>query len=284
MYIEGEEAITTSTYAGFRYPSLINHINDGQNCWAPVSDKIKKIHIKSGITSIREKEFRFFYNLEEVIIEDGMKKIGKEAFAYCENLKKVNTPLNSCAYKYAEKNRIRVYTLDTNTNKSVKKLQITGLKTKYSYTGERITPAVIVKDNKKKLVKGKDYKLLYKYNINIGQGVLVIKGLNKYERTLKKTFYIVPKRNEITKIKSKAGSISVTWKKNSMAEGYLVQISNDKNFKKNKQTFDIKDNSVISKKITNLKRNKKYYVRVCSYMKKLNKRYYGKNSKVIPIK
>lgn len=68
MYIEGEGAITTSTYAGFRYPSLINHINDGQNCWTPVSDKIKKIHIKSGITSIREKEFRFFYNLEEVIL------------------------------------------------------------------------------------------------------------------------------------------------------------------------------------------------------------------------
>ena len=48
--------------------------------------------IKTGITSISDNAFASLPVLEEVEIEKGMQKIGKEAFAYCKNLRTVTLP------------------------------------------------------------------------------------------------------------------------------------------------------------------------------------------------
>ena len=57
-----------------------------------IRNKVKKIVIKSGITSIPNNEFKSFDNLEEVEIGKGLQKIGDEAFYGCRNLKKITIP------------------------------------------------------------------------------------------------------------------------------------------------------------------------------------------------
>ena len=57
-----------------------------------MKNQVKKIVIKSGITSISENAFNYLPNLKEVVIENGVHTIGKEAFAFCSNLETVTLP------------------------------------------------------------------------------------------------------------------------------------------------------------------------------------------------
>lgn len=55
-------------------------------------------------------------------------------------------------------------------------------------------------------------------------------------------------------------------------QGYEIQYSTDKKFKKNTKTVKVKKGSATSKTIAKLKKNKKYYVRIRAY-KYQNKKY-----------
>lgn len=90
----GDMVIDTETH--YRYPvsSVANSYvyNSSDNSWEPIRDKVKKIVIETGLTSISDNTFSGFQNLTEVNIKPGLKSIGAKAFCYCENLKKITIP------------------------------------------------------------------------------------------------------------------------------------------------------------------------------------------------
>ena len=112
-------------------------------------------------------------------------------------------------------------------------------------------------------------------------GKVIIKGCGKTTITIKVaetaayksaekkiTLTVVPKKQKVSYAKStKAKTITVKWRKDSKATGYILQYSRDKKFKKNVKSITISKNKTTSKKITKLTAGKKYYVRVCSYKK-----------------
>ena len=84
----------------------------------------------------------------------------------------------------------------------------------------------------------------------------------------------------ITSVKSQSKAFTVKWKKKSGITGYQIQYSTNSKFKKGNKSIKIKNAKTRSKKITKLKSNKKYYVRIRTYKGKK----YSKWSKVKSIK
>lgn len=84
----------------------------------------------------------------------------------------------------------------------------------------------------------------------------------------------------ITSIKAQNKAFTVKWKKKSSITGYQIQYSINSKFKKENKSIKIKNAKTVSKKITKLKSNKKYYVRIRTYQGKK----YSKWSKVKSIK
>lgn len=84
----------------------------------------------------------------------------------------------------------------------------------------------------------------------------------------------------ITSVKAQSKAFTVKWKKKSGITGYQIQYSTNSKFKKGNKSIKIKNAKTISKKITKLKSNKKYYVRIRTYQGKK----YSKWSKVKSIK
>ena len=86
------------------------------------------------------------------------------------------------------------------------------------------------------------------------------------------------------KPKAKKNSLVVTWKPMNNADGYEIQVATDKKFKKNKKSVIINKKNAKKKTIKNLKKNKKYFVRVRAYKIVDGKKSYGKWSKIKSIK
>ena len=86
------------------------------------------------------------------------------------------------------------------------------------------------------------------------------------------------------KPKAKKSSVVATWKPINNADGYEVQVATDKKFKKNKKSAIINKKNAKKKTIKNLKKNKKYFVRVRAYKIVDGKKVYGKWSKIKSVK
>ncbi|MDO4942943.1 MAG: CAP domain-containing protein [Lachnospiraceae bacterium] len=83
----------------------------------------------------------------------------------------------------------------------------------------------------------------------------------------------------ISSLKNNKGKkMAVKWKRNSKASGYQIQYSTSSSFKNATKTT-VSGNKNISKTISKLKKNKKYYVRVRSYKKSGSVKYYSAWSK-----
>ena len=80
----------------------------------------------------------------------------------------------------------------------------------------------------------------------------------------------------ISIIKVQNQAFTVKWKKKTNIAGYQIQYSTNSKFKKENKSIKIKSAKTVSKKITKLKSNKKYYVRIRTYKGKK----YSKWSKV----
>lgn len=200
----------SSTQYGYGY-------NSDENVWQPIRDRVSSIRIKSGITEIGESQFAYF-NEKEVIIENGVSKIGKEAFYCNRELSDITIPASvknigddiiwtgstwveggghvyratiqttkgSSADKYAAKNGICcVYDLSS--------CKVTIPYSSYTYRGRGIKPTVTVVDSDgSKLKKNTDYTVSYSNNKNIGTAVITVTGIGDYDGTLKKTFTVKP--------------------------------------------------------------------------------------------
>lgn len=151
----------------------------------------------------------------------------------------------------------------------------------YVYNGKVKTPTVTVKNvNGKKLKKGTDYTVSYaKGRKKVGKYTVTVKFKGKYTGTVKKTFKIKPKATSITKVKSGRKSFTVKWSKRStQTSGYQICYGTSKNRDKAKKVT-VKSYKTTSKKIRDLKRDKKYYVWVRTYKKVNGTKYYSNWSK-----
>ncbi|MCR5667346.1 MAG: MBG domain-containing protein [Eubacterium sp.] len=108
---------------------------------------------------------------------------------------------------------------------------VTLSKTKYTYDGKAKKPTVTVKSGSTTLKNGKDYKISYKNNVNVGKASVVVTGKGNYSGTITKTFTIEKAKPNL-KLKAK----KVTFKA--------------KKLKKKKATAKIKVTSNSNGKIT----------------------------------
>ena len=84
----------------------------------------------------------------------------------------------------------------------------------------------------------------------------------------------------ITSLSAKDNGFTVKWKKKTKITGYQIQYSTSSKFsKKSTKTVKIKKAKTASKKITDLKSSKKYYVRVRTYKNSKKKTNYSAWSK-----
>ena len=107
--------------------------------------------------------------------------------------------------------------------------------TVFTYSGNNITPSVTVKDSKNnKLVKGKDYKVIYPTNsVNVGRYFVKIQFIGNYSGTVNKYFDIVPTVSSLT---NTTGGIKLSWKKVDGAYGYRIYQKTSNSWKRIKDT------------------------------------------------
>lgn len=91
-------------------------------------------------------------------------------------------------------------------------------------------------------------------------------------------------QTSITKITSTKSSIKVKWEPIDNADGYQIQKSTNKSFKKNSKKYNISNTDSTSKTIKKLKSNKNYYVRIRAYKLKSETKTYSKWSNTKSIK
>lgn len=153
-----------------------------------------------------------------VTVKDGGAEIKGKQFATVEeakayaNLPKSEVGHNTYAYAYSDNTgsgvgKVTIYGVNANgyTGKVVKTFKITGNKinkavvtvnnpSELIYTGTEVIPSVKVTLNGKDLVANQDYSVSYIGNVKAGTGAaVVVKGINVYEGSVKKTFTILPK-------------------------------------------------------------------------------------------
>lgn len=109
--------------------------------------------------------------------------------------------------------------------------------------------------------------------IGIAKVTVSVKETQMYKAVSKQiTVTVKPKKMKIVSSSSAAKStVNIKWKKDSSVDGYEILVATDKKFSKNKNKYTIKSKNKATKKITNLKSGKKYYVKIRSY-KIINKK------------
>ncbi|MBQ6323192.1 MAG: leucine-rich repeat domain-containing protein [Lachnospiraceae bacterium] len=172
-------------------------------------------------------------------------------------------------------------TTKTGTKKTFKvKLQ----KSKVTYNGKAQKPKVTaVTVNGKKIAK-KYYTITYKNNKKVGKATVVVKGKGKY-KGYKGTvqFKIILQKAKITKVvSSKAGTCTLTWKKDTQAQNFQIQLCQSKSFSSGVKT--VWGGKKGKKQIKGLKSKKTYYVRIRAYKKVNGAKWYGKWSAVKTVK
>ena len=158
------------------------------------------------------------------------------------------------------------------------------------YNGKGQKPQVKITDSKGQKINSSNYILKYKNNIKVGAASVTITFKNDYSGSLKKTFTIVPKSTNISKLTAKCKGFTVKWKKQStQITGYEIAYSTSSKFtKKTTKTVTVKGAKTTSKIISKCKANKKYYIRVRTYkaekMKGKTQKFYSSWSKVKSVK
>ena len=94
-----------------------------------------------------------------------------------------------------------------------------------------------------------------------------------------------PKATYIKKIVRKKRAATFNWQKQTSGiSGYQIQLSNSKSFKKGKKTITVRNAGSTKKTIKKLKKGKKYYVRIRTYLDTPSGRIYSAWSKLKAFK
>ena len=75
--------------------------------WYDLSGSIVKVVVEDGVTSVGDKAFLYYYNLEDVTLSDSVTDIGENAFNNCSELKSIAIPkgvrnISYCAFYYCD--------------------------------------------------------------------------------------------------------------------------------------------------------------------------------------
>lgn len=152
---------------------------------------------------------------------------------------------------------------------------------KYDGTAKR--PGITLKNGGTALRAGWDYDCTYSSNIYPGKATVVITGKGNYTGTKTSTYTIVLPGTKIKKVSAlKNGKVQVKCKKVSAVSGYEVQYSLKKKFSGAKT----KTMRATAKKLKKLKKGKKYYFRIRTFVENNGKKYYSdwSKKKVVKIK
>lgn len=158
--------------------------------------------------------------------------------------------------------------------------------TEYTYNGKAKSPKIIVKDSKGKTISSKNYTVVKPSGRkNVGKYTYTIKFKNHYSGTKKLTFKINPKETALKSLSGSKQAITAKWGKvSTQVSGYEVMYATNSSFTKNKGSAKITGSANVSKKITGLKANTKYYVKVRTYKTVDGVKYYSNWSDVKTVK
>lgn len=159
--------------------------------------------------------------------------------------------------------------------------------TSFKYNGKVHRPTVILKNGKGKTVSKSNYTIKYsnKNSKKVGEYTITIKFKGDYKGTKILTYKIKPKGVTVKKVSASKKAFKVNWYKNTtQTTGYEIQYSTNSKFKSENTTVNVKSNKTSSKTVKNLKKNKKYYVRMRTYKKVNGKKYYSSWSKTLKVK
>lgn len=168
---------------------------------------------------------------------------------------------------------------------AVKSSQVSLSKVRYIYNGKAVKPAVKVTVKGKKLKNETDYTVKYSSNKKVGRAKAVVTFKGNYTGKITKSFKISPVATSLKSVKAGKKAFKATWKKQTkQVTGYQIQYSVKKGFGSKVKTVTISKNKVTSKTIKNLKKNKKYYIRIRTYKKVGAKNFHSDWSKVKSLK
>lgn len=156
-------------------------------------------------------------------------------------------------------------------------------RTSYTADGKAKKPTVTIEYEYNRLKKNTDYTVKYSNNIAAGRAKVTITGKGGYKGTVVKYFKILPAKQKIKALAPLANSFAVTWTKDSGVTGYQVMYGTKSDLSDGK-SVDIISNTNGKKTIKGLEAKKTYYVKVRSYKKVGNSKYYGAWSDVKKVK
>ena len=243
-------------------------------------ESLSEVTIADGATRIDALAFCGCSSLQAVTIPASVTAIDSSAFSFCSGLLTIRGYTGSFAQTFAADEDIFFESLGRVPTDpiSIRGAKVTGLSAQ-TYTGKAIKPRPTVRVDGVKLRRGTDYKLSYKNNKAVGKATVIIKGINGYTGSVKKTFKINPKAVALKKLTAGARKLTVTWRKSAGA-GYQVQYSTKKRFGSAK-TVTITSPTTVRTVLKRLKSGRTYYVRIRGYKKVNGKTYVSKWSKAL---
>lgn len=118
------------------------------------------------------------------------------------------------------------------------------------------------------------------YNYQV-RAYVVISDKKKYgEFSDVVTTAINPKQTKLTSVSLENNKLCIEWQKVS-CDGYEILYTTDKKFKNNIKKVTVKDGNSTSKKIKKIDKDKKYYVKIKSFVKANGKKYYSDSSTML---
>lgn len=207
----------------------------------------------------------------------------------CNQTKTVDCQISTTKYQKADfgtngETTYRAYTneigigsyYDLKTVKFPKLKSVTIGSKKYTYKGKKIIPSVVVKDINGDVVPEGYYEVHCLNNNAPGKAQYSVVFSGPYCGSYEGYYDIVLDKPIINKLTVKKNTITVALAKTPGAKSYVIEYSDNKNFKNSKKITSKK----TTVKLTKLKTNRKYYIRV----KAVRNSKYSSNSKVKSIK
>ena len=160
--------------------------------------------------------------------------------------------------------------------------------TEYTYTGNAIKPAVVVKNSKGNTISTNHYTVSYTNNVKVGKATVTITFKGYYTGKVTKTFIINPKGTSIKSLTPRSNAIRIDWyKQDVQVTHYYIMYSANSNFS-NAKVISVPVGKV-GYTLSNLKSNQTYYFKIRTERRYINKagetiKYKSKWSKIVSSK
>ena len=129
---------------------------------------------------------------------------------------------NTYIYAYDSFGNYSTKAVQVDLSTSVNDLDI-GFVSPKSYTGKALTPPLTVKYAGKTLTEGKDYKLSYTKNTEVGKAIIRVTGMGSFSGSRIVNFNIKPaKVTGMKVVKATVNSVEIKWNANANADGYYI--------------------------------------------------------------